>query len=117
MKKLPILFSLLVILPLFAFTQILEPVKWSFRVEQNKPEEATLLLIAKADPGWHVYSQDIPAGGPIPTTFTFEKNSSYELIGKVVEPKAIEENDPNFDMVSEILCRQGGIQAKDQGPE
>jgi hypothetical protein len=27
-------------------------------VEQTKPEEATLLLIATIDHGWHVYAQE-----------------------------------------------------------
>jgi thiol:disulfide interchange protein len=97
MKK--VIFSLLAIflLPFFAFTQILDPVKWTFKVEQTSPEEATLLLIAKIDKSWHLYSQDIPPKGPIPTSFTFEKNKNYELLGKVKEPKAIQERDPQFE--------------------
>lgn len=87
-----------------AFTQIIEPVKWSFKVEQSAPDEATLMFIAKADKGWHVYSQDIPPGGPIPTTFSFEKSAHFKLVGKVTEPKAIVENDPNFDMVLKFFA-------------
>ncbi|MDP1622061.1 MAG: cytochrome c biogenesis protein CcdA [Bacteroidales bacterium] len=99
MKKILIGLLVLVLLPLFSLSQILDPVKWTFKVEQTKPEEATLLLIATADKGWHVYSQDIPPKGPIPTTFTFEKSQRYSLVGKVLEGKPIVENDPNFDMV------------------
>lgn len=90
---------LLLFLPVMAFPQILDPVKWSFKVEQTQPGEATLLMTAKADKGWHVYSQDIPSGGPLPTSFTFHKSNHYALVGKVTEPKAIEEMDPNFEMV------------------
>jgi thiol:disulfide interchange protein DsbD len=89
----------LLLFPVWVHSQILDPVKWSFKVEQTTPDEATLLLIAKIDKGWHLYSQDIPQGGPLPTTFTFEKSKNYELIGKVKEPKPIVENDPNFDMI------------------
>ena len=66
MKKL--LFGLLAILflPLFSTSQILDPVKWTFKTEQTTPGEATLILIARAEKKWHVYSQDIPKGGPIP---------------------------------------------------
>ena len=101
MRKIALFLLGFIIIPVFSFSQILDPVKWSFKVEQTKPEEATLLLIAKADKGWHVYSQDIPKGkgGPIPTSFTFKKSKDYELIGKVVEPVPIVENDPNFDMI------------------
>jgi len=98
MKKLLALLVVILMANHFpAQSQILQPVKWSFKVEQTTPGEATLLLIAKADKGWHVYSQDIPPGGPVPTSFTFEKSSHYKLIGGVKEPKPIEEKDPNFD--------------------
>jgi thiol:disulfide interchange protein DsbD len=98
----------LVLLPLISFSQILDPVKWTFKVEQTSPGEATLLLIAKADKNWHLYSQDVPQGGPngapIPTTFSFTASKNFELIGKVKEPKAIEENDPNFDMILKFFA-------------
>jgi thiol:disulfide interchange protein len=112
MKKPALLLCFLVFFPILASTQILDPVKWSFKVEQTSPGEATLLLIAKADPGWHVYSQDIPAGGPIPTSFTFTKSADYELVGKVREPKPIEENDPNFDMVLKYFADQAIFRQK-----
>ena len=98
MKKVIHFFLGCILIPLFSFSQVLDPVKWTFKVEQNKPDEATLLIIAKADKGWHVYSQDIPKGGPIPTSFTFTKSKDYELIGKVTEPTPIEQHDPNFEM-------------------
>jgi len=94
-----ILFGILVLgfLPCFSFSQVLTPVKWSFKVDQKKADEATLLLIANIDPTWHLYSQDIPPKGPVPTTFRFNNSANYKLIGKVTEPKAIEEKDPNFE--------------------
>jgi thiol:disulfide interchange protein DsbD len=101
-----------ILVPIFSFSQILDPVKWSFKVEQSKPGEATLLMIAKADKNWHVYSQDIPKGGPLPTTFTFTKSQNYERIGKVVEGKAIEENDPNFDMILKFFADKAVFKQK-----
>ena len=89
----------MIMLPFFSFSQILDPVKWSFKVEQTKPGEATLVLTARADKGWHVYSQDIPPDGPLPTTFTFKKSNDFERIGKVTESKPIMEDDPMFKMV------------------
>ena len=79
------------------FAQIEQPVKWSFRAEQ-KDKEATLIIKATVEKGWHVYSQDIPPGGPIPTTFKFNANKNYTLSGKVTEPKAEEIFDQNFEM-------------------
>jgi thiol:disulfide interchange protein DsbD len=99
MKKIPASFLVMIFIPLFTFSQVLTPVKWSFRVEQTKPGEATLLLTATIDHGWHVYSQDNPAppNGPVATSFTFSKSKDFQLNGKVTEPKAIEEQDPQFD--------------------
>ncbi len=116
MKK--VIFSLLALLmlPLFSFSQILDPVKWDFKVEQTSPEEATLLLIAKIDKHWHLYSQDVPQGGPngapIPTSFSFTKSQSYERVGKVQEQKPILENDPNFDMVLKFFADKAVFKQK-----
>lgn len=78
--------------------QVFNPVKWNFSAKEISDTEAELIFKATIDKGWHLYSQDIPADGPIPTSFTFTKSKDYELIGKVTEPKAIEEEDPNFGM-------------------
>ncbi len=77
--------------------QIFHPVKWKFKTEQ-KGKDVTLLFVATIDKGWHLYSQDIPADGPVPTTFTFDKSADFTLEGKVTEPKAIEVDDPQFMM-------------------
>jgi thiol:disulfide interchange protein len=99
MRKFHLFLTVLLLIPILSFTQILEPVKWSFKVEQSKPEEATLVLIAKIDRTWHLYSQNNPPppDGPVATSFRFTKSANYELIGKVTEEKAIEEKDPQFD--------------------
>ncbi|MEI6172540.1 MAG: cytochrome c biogenesis protein CcdA [Bacteroidota bacterium] len=106
----------MILLPLFTFSQILDPVKWTFKVEQTSTDEATLLLIAKIDKTWHLYSQDIPQGGPngapIATSFTFNKSQDYELVGKVLEPKAIEDNDPNFDMILKFFADKATFRQK-----
>jgi len=81
----------------FAEAQILEPVKWSFSSKKTDDADAEIILTATIDKGWHLYSQDIPENGPVPTEFVFEKNNSYSRTGKVTEPKPITEKDPNFD--------------------
>ncbi|MCX6306370.1 MAG: thioredoxin family protein [Bacteroidetes bacterium] len=112
MKKALIGLMGLLVLPLFSISQILDPVKWTFKVEQSKPEEATLLLIATADKNWHVYSQDIPPKGPIPTTFSFTKSEKYALSGKVLEQKPILDNDPNFNMVLKYFADKAVFRQK-----
>ncbi len=82
-----------------ATPQIFDPVKWSFSTEPGGDSEIVLVFTAKIEEGWHLYSQDIPEGGPIATSFSFNASNKYELVGKVTEPEAIEEEDPNFMMV------------------
>lgn len=76
-----------------------EPVKWSTSVKQLSATEAELILTATIEPGWHLYSQFIPEGGPIPTSFTFQESPAYKIVGQVTEGVAHEEFDKNFDMV------------------
>lgn len=88
MKKI-ILSLLLSFISLTIFAQIQNPVKWTYSVENNGKEEATLVIKASIDKGWHLYSQFIGEGGPVPTSFRFDKSNNYTLVGKVNEiPKA-----------------------------
>lgn len=56
------------------------PVTWHFRTEQT-----TLVATAVLAPGWHIYSQFMEEGGPLPTQFTFDKSEAYSLIGRPEE--------------------------------
>lgn len=76
------------------FCQFIEPVKWTFSVEQKSEKEATLILKAAIQTKFHIYSQFLEGEGPIPTTFTFEENKNYSLTGKVIEDNLEEEFDP-----------------------
>src|SRR5690242_8253483 len=91
---------LLFFLTAFHFTQaqILEPCHWSFKVEQSKPDEVTLIFTAKLDEGWHLYSQFLKGDGPIPTAFHFNNSAHYKLVGTTEEGKPLSEYDKNFDM-------------------
>lgn len=86
--------------------QVLKPVKWNFTTKQIAPDEAQLIFTATIEATWHLYSQDIPENGPVPTSFTFEKSPKFSIIGKVKEPKAIEEFDGNFDMVVKYFANK-----------
>src|SRR5690606_15799568 len=82
-----------------SFAQIHEPVKWNFSSKNIKGNDVELILTAVIEKGWHLYSQNLPSDeGPIATSFNFNKNSDFELIGNVVEPKPKTDYDPNFDM-------------------
>ena len=85
MKK--VLFLLLSFVSLFtAQAQIVNPVKWSSRVEKISDTEFNLVMEAKIEDDWHVYSQFTPDNGPLPAEFKFkDAKGNYELIGKVKE--------------------------------
>lgn len=79
--------------------KIYDPVKWSFSSEKLNDNEYNLIITAKIEKGWHVYSQFIEEGGPIPTSFKFKPSSEYKLVDKVTEsPKAVTAFDKNFNM-------------------
>ena len=79
--------------------KIYDPVKWSFASEKLNDKEYNLIITAKIEKGWHVYSQFIEDGGPIPTSFKFMPSSDYKLVGSVTEsPKAETAFDKTFDM-------------------
>jgi len=88
-----------VLLSLSSIAQIYDPVDWKFSVKDVDGEDATLVITANIESGWHVYSQFIDEGGPIPTSFKFDPNDGYTIVGTVNEsPEAISAFDPNFNM-------------------
>ena len=78
-------------------TQILQPCRWTFSVEQSVNGEAMLISTAKLDSGWHLYSQHIPGKGPS-TEFTYDSLNKYYLIGETEEGESIKKYDPNLEM-------------------
>ena len=78
--------------------QIVDPIKWSTSVEKISETEYDLIAKATLDKHWHLYSQDVPDDGPIPTTFSFETNENFELKGNTIEEKGHTEFEPAFDM-------------------
>jgi thiol:disulfide interchange protein len=96
----PLLVFFTIISTLFsAEAQIHNPVKWNFSVKNINESERELILEAKIDNGWYLYSQQLESDmGPIATNFTFEKNPNFSLIGRVAESTSIKKYDPIFEM-------------------
>lgn len=91
--------------------QIYTPVKWQFSARKIKANEYEVLLTANIDKGWHLYTQFLsPDEGPIPTKFTFTPNAAISFQGKVREPKAHKEFDPNFGI--ELAWFEGNVTFK-----
>ena len=70
---------------------------WTFSAKKLAGNKYELHLTATPPAGWHIYSQNTPDGGPIPTSFTFNKNALTDLSGKVKETgKMVKYFDKNF---------------------
>jgi len=98
MKNL-LIFTCLLFLSFVSNGQVVEPVKWEFDKKVVSEEEYELVFKAYIDEGWHMYSTDLPDGGPIKTSFYFENSEGVEMIGKPLADKvAVEEFDNTFQM-------------------
>lgn len=80
MKKVQFIVLILAI-SLAANAQIFTPAKWDIKLDESGKE---IVFSATLDPGWHLYDMNLPAGGPVSTSFTFEKVVGAELTGKPV---------------------------------
>jgi thiol:disulfide interchange protein len=97
MKKLLLLFLILFSFQ-NTFSQIYDPVSFTGAVKSIGENKYTLIITAKIDKGWHIYSQTVPKGGPAPTSFTFAASKNYKKTGAVTEPEGHEVDDPVFNM-------------------
>jgi thiol:disulfide interchange protein len=86
MKK--IILSLLLLIAFSIHAQVVNPVKWTTKVEQLSETEFNLVVSGVIEPEWHVYSQFTPDGGPLPMVLEFKNSKgNYELIGRPKESK------------------------------
>lgn len=72
----------------FVKAQVQKPkARWTYsfsKPEVKKGETVDLVFTATIDKDWYMYSSDFdPDLGPMLTTFTFEKNSTFETVGKL----------------------------------
>jgi thiol:disulfide interchange protein DsbD len=86
MKK--IFFYLLFITAFSINAQVVNPVKWTTKVEKVSETEFNLIISGSIENEWHVYSQYTPDGGPLPMVLEFiNAKGNYELIGQPKESK------------------------------
>lgn len=78
---------LLVCVAIVAQAQILTAVKWKVELEDAGAPEKAIVFTATIDDGWHLYDMNLPDGGPVSTSFTFDTLTGAELIGTPVASK------------------------------
>lgn len=99
--RLKLIFSKIVLFllcsPLFA--QIQEPVKFKTEWKDLPDGMAEIIFNATINNGWHVYSTDLPEGGPIATTFNTDRMEGLELVGTLTPVgKEVDKFDQMFQM-------------------
>lgn len=66
--------------------QIQNRAKWTYEVPQKPVKIGDIIEVkfnATIDEGWDLYSSEFPAEDPIKTSFTYKKNETFEVMGKV----------------------------------
>ena len=77
-------FLILVMCSLSLLAQMHNPVSMSVTQNKLSDTEFEIVFSGKADVGWHVYSTDIPDGGPTAATIDFEEQTGVEPVGKLM---------------------------------
>ena len=77
-------FLILVMCSLSLLAQMHNPVSMSVTQNKLSDTEFEIVFSGKADAGWHVYSTDIPDGGPTAATIDFEEQTGVEPVGKLM---------------------------------
>jgi hypothetical protein len=79
--------------------QIKDPVAWTFEAKKKNADTYELVITANVPKPWHMYSQNMPSGGPVPTKVVFNNNPLVKKIGTTKEMGKLEKiNDKIFGM-------------------
>lgn len=96
----------IVFIELSASAQIVSPVKWKIDLEKSGDSIGYVVFDATIDEGWHLYSNDLPEGGPVPTSVEWKNLENVKVVGGLeVSPKPHEE-------ISEIFMLKLGSWSK-----
>lgn len=83
---------LLILISFLAFananSQMLDPVKWTTKIEKKSENTFVLVFDAVLEKDWHMYSQFTPDGGPLQLEVAFKnQKGNFTLVGKAKESK------------------------------
>ena len=79
--------------------QMVNPVEWEFSIQDVNETEFDVVAMATVDPEYHIYSTKMPALGPLPTIFEFEKSDDFEVVG---EARDVTEGELFYDDIFEV---------------
>lgn len=107
-----------IIFVLFAFlafangnSQILDPVKWTTKIEKKSETNYILSFNGVIENEWHMYSQFTPEGGPLPMEVIFKnQKGNFNLIGKAKEGKTTTAYNDIFEVNETFFVKTALIQ-------
>jgi len=85
LKRVLFIAAVFLLLAFSANSQIYDPVTWDFNYEKKSENSYELVFTAVIEKKSHIYAMDIPEGGPIPTSFTFNAPAGFTFEGKTYE--------------------------------
>lgn len=92
-------------------SQILDPVKWTTKIEKKSETNYILTFNGIIENEWHMYSQFTPDGGPLPMEVIFEnQKGNYKLIGKAKEGKTTTAYNDVFEVNETFFVKNAQIQ-------
>ncbi|MBQ6938454.1 MAG: thioredoxin family protein [Muribaculaceae bacterium] len=93
-----------------AFAQMLEPVKWTQELKMVSENEAELVFNATIEEGWHLYTTDVPADGPMPAALRVDVMEGVELDGELQSVGEVHtEYDAMFEMNVNYFSNAGSF--------
>ena len=104
------------------YTQILDPVKFDTQIEKKEGNNYDVIIRARIEEPWHLYSQYTEEGGPLPTKIMFNKIPEIQLKGKVKEVGELHEKYEEVFMVNTLFYDQKvnfvqAVELKGNGPK
>ena len=82
---------------LASIAQSKNPASFTYEAVKKTADTYEVIITANLDKPWHIYSQNTPKGGPVPTQISFKLNPLAKPIGKVEEKGKLEKVfDNNF---------------------
>lgn len=76
---------LLTVITGLAISQTKSPVNWAYEAKKKTADTYDIVITANIDHPWHIYSQKIGKGGPVPTSIKFKANPLVVKNGPVKE--------------------------------
>ncbi len=92
-------------------SQILDPVKWTTKIEKKSEKNYVLTFNGIIENEWHMYSQFTPDGGPLPLEVIFNnQKGNFNLVGKAKEGKTTTAYNDVFEVNETFFVKNAQIQ-------